>query len=35
MPTFVLYQGGEKKGDVVGAQPQAVEVRVLALPVFD
>ncbi|KAF9055755.1 thioredoxin [Panaeolus papilionaceus] len=28
MPTFVLYQGGEKKGDVVGAQPQAVEALV-------
>ncbi|PPQ66053.1 hypothetical protein CVT24_000235 [Panaeolus cyanescens] len=27
MPTFVLYQGGEKKGDVVGAQPQAVEIN--------
>jgi hypothetical protein len=26
MPTFLLFQGGNKVGDVVGANPQAVEV---------
>ena len=30
MPTFLLYKGGQKVGDVVGANPQAVEVSPLS-----
>lgn len=28
MPTFLLFQGGNKVGDVVGANPQAIEALV-------
>lgn len=31
MPTFMLFKGGEKIGDVVGANPHALEKEIKAL----